>query len=87
MKDKLSYRPAVGIMLVNNDGKVFAGNRIDTTHDAWQMPQGGIDAGEDIVAAAYRELEEETSVKKNHAEIIYESNDWFYYDLPDELIP
>ena len=54
------YRPCVGIMLLNNDGKVFVGKRIDNVTEAWQMPQGGIDEGEDVITACMRELGEET---------------------------
>lgn len=79
-----SYRSGVGIMLINGDGLVFGGRRIDATLDeAWQMPQGGIDPGEAPDAAARRELAEETGVTK--AEIIAESRGWMRYDLPPEL--
>lgn len=84
--ENLPYRPCAGIMLLNADGRVFVGQRIDTTGEAWQMPQGGIDKGENPEAAALRELEEEIGVKSRHVEIIAESQDWFYYDLPDELM-
>ena len=78
------YRLGVGIMLINGDGLVFGGRRIDATLDeAWQMPQGGIDPGEAPDAAARRELAEETGVTK--AEIIAESRGWMRYDLPPEL--
>jgi len=80
----LPYRPGVGILLLNNEGKVFVGHRIDTTAEAWQLPQGGIDPGESPQQAALRELEEETGVTK--AEILAESRDWFTYDLPQELV-
>lgn len=78
-----SYRLGVGIMLINGDGLVFGGRRIDAADEAWQMPQGGIDAGETPDAAALRELAEETGVTK--AEIIAESRHWMRYDLPSEL--
>ena len=81
----LPYRPCVGIMLLNHEGLVFAAKRIDTIAEAWQMPQGGIDAGEDARAAALRELEEEIGTSK--AEIIAESREWLSYDLPDHLVP
>lgn len=87
---KLGYRPCVGIMLVNRQGRVWVGQRADTPADAegrgdwWQMPQGGIDAGEDPRAAAMRELYEETQVRS--AAIIGETAGWLTYDLPPELI-
>jgi len=77
------YRPCVGIMLLNRDGLVFVAQRIDQTAEAWQMPQGGIDAGEDPRTTALRELEEEIGTA--NAEIIAESPDWLAYDLPPEL--
>lgn len=58
----LPYRPCAGVMLINRDGRVFVGQRIDSTLEAWQMPQGGIDPGEDALEAALRELREETGV-------------------------
>jgi len=82
--DTLPYRPCVGIMLVNERGKVFVAKRIDTMVEAWQMPQGGIDEGEDSRAAAFREMEEEIGTR--NAEIIKEHDDWLHYDLPDHLI-
>ena len=81
----LPYRPCVGMMLLNLEGLVFAAKRIDTIAEAWQMPQGGIDAGEDAREAALRELEEE--IGTNKAEIIAESREWLSYDLPDHLVP
>lgn len=83
---ELPYRPCVGVMLVNMDGKVFVGQRIDNTAEAWQMPQGGIDEGEDIKAAALRELSEETGITPAHVEIIATARDEHFYDLPPELI-
>ena len=79
----LPYRPCVGIALFNRDGLVFAAERIDTP-GAWQMPQGGIDKGEEPRQAAMRELEEE--IGTNAAEIIAEAPDWLTYDLPAELL-
>jgi putative (di)nucleoside polyphosphate hydrolase len=80
----LPYRPCVGIMLFNNDGKVFVGKRIDQTVEGWQMPQGGIDKGETPRQAALRELLEEIGTDK--AEIIGEMDDWVTYDLPPHLV-
>lgn len=83
----LPYRPCAGIMLANFDGKVFVGQRLDNpTSDAWQMPQGGIDKGEDADEAAYRELSEETGVARDKADIIARSKEEHLYDLPQELL-
>lgn len=77
------YRRGVGIMLLNRDGKVFVGRRIDQEEEAWQMPQGGIDRGETPRDAAFRELREETGTDK--ADVVAESKDWLTYDLPGAL--
>ena len=77
------YRPCVGIMLLNHVGMVFVGKRIDNVTEAWQMPQGGIDAGEDPRQAAFRELKEE--IGTDHAEVLAESRGWLDYDLPRDL--
>lgn len=83
----LPYRPCVGVMLINRDGLVFAAQRRDNSAPAWQMPQGGIDAGEDPQAAALRELNEEISVPPEAVEVLAETDDWLAYDLPADLVP
>ena len=83
---ELPYRPAVGVMLVNADGKVWVGQRIDSTVDAWQMPQGGLDPGEEPLAGALRELEEETGVSRDRVEVVTEAARELFYDLPVELV-
>ncbi|MCK4713534.1 MAG: RNA pyrophosphohydrolase [Marinosulfonomonas sp.] len=82
----LPYRPNVGIVLINPQGLVFAGQRIDNLGDAWQMPQGGIDKGETPRDAALRELTEETGVSADLVTIIAETDGWITYDLPPELL-
>jgi putative (di)nucleoside polyphosphate hydrolase len=77
------YRPGVGIMLLNPQSEVFVGQRIDNPADAWQMPQGGIDEGEDPLAAAWREMQEEIGTDK--AVLVAESKGWLSYELPAEL--
>lgn len=81
----LPYRKGVGMMLLNAANEVFVAKRIDMTSEAWQMPQGGIDDGENPRTAAMRELMEE--VGTDNATIIAESADWIRYDLPEFLIP
>jgi len=82
-KHDLPYRLGVGVVLLNADGLVFVAKRIDTPGDAWQMPQGGIDADEDPREAVMRELDEE--IGTNNAEIIAETEHWLTYDLPKEV--
>ncbi|MBT5267754.1 MAG: RNA pyrophosphohydrolase [Rhodospirillaceae bacterium] len=77
-----TYRPCVGVMLLNARGEVFVAERFDTP-GAWQMPQGGIDPGEQAVDAARREMLEETGTDK--AEILAEAADWLSYDLPEDI--
>lgn len=77
------YRPGVGVMLINRQGQVFVASRRDAAPDAWQMPQGGIDSGEDPRQAAFRELEEEIGTA--NAEIVAEAEGWLTYDLPPAL--
>jgi putative (di)nucleoside polyphosphate hydrolase len=81
----LPYRIGVGAMLMNPHQKVFVAKRIDMVSEAWQMPQGGIDAGETPEAAVMRELKEETGTDK--ATILAQSKGWLSYDLPEELVP
>jgi len=84
---KLPYRPCVGVLLARADGSVFVGQRIDSATPAWQMPQGGIDAGESPRDAALRELREETGVPPDLVTIEAETDDWVRYDLPQDLVP
>ncbi len=82
--DALPYRPCVGLMVLNAQGKVFVAQRNDMQSVAWQMPQGGVDKGEEPRAAALRELEEE--IGTGDAEFLAESADWHSYELPRELV-
>ena len=85
LKD-IGYRPAVAVMLLNGEGKVWVGQRLDNALDAWQMPQGGLDPGEAPLDGAYRELGEETGIKRAHAELIAQAPEELLYDLPPDLI-
>ena len=87
MRDKfkdLPLRSGVGIIVLNEKNKVFVAKRIDNQKDFWQMPQGGVNDGEDFLTAAYRELEEETSIK--NVELIKEIEGTLTYELPDNLL-
>jgi len=80
------YRPAVGVMLVNPERKVWVGQRLDSTLEAWQMPQGGLDPGETPRAGALRELQEETGIDPQLVEIVARAGRELTYDLPEDLI-
>lgn len=82
----LPYRPCAGVILMNRDGRVFVGQRIDSTLEAWQLPQGGIDPGEDAETAALRELFEETGVTADKVELIARAPHELTYDLPEDMI-
>ena len=83
-KVNLPLRSGVGIVVLNKDNKVFVAKRIDNQKNFWQMPQGGVDKGEDYLTAAYRELKEETSIV--NIEVLKEFNQWLEYELPENLI-
>jgi putative (di)nucleoside polyphosphate hydrolase len=85
-RDALPYRPAAGVMLLNRQGKVWVGQRLDSTLEAWQMPQGGLDPGEDPLEGALRELEEETGIPRDKVEILARCAERLLYDLPDDLL-
>ena len=87
MTDNQQYRRGVGVMLLNGQGKVFVGARVDNPDDAWQMPQGGIDEGEDPWATALRELEEETGIAPHLIERLAECPERLRYELPEEWRP
>ena len=80
----LPLRNGVGIIVLNKDNKIFVAKRIDNPKNFWQMPQGGVDEGEDLLTAAYRELEEETSIK--NVELVQEIDGMFIYELPKNLL-
>ena len=83
-KNKLPMRTGVGIIVLNNKNQVFVGRRKDNPNDNWQMPQGGVDKGEDFITAMKRELIEETSIK--NIKIIKEIEKIYQYELPDNLV-
>ncbi|MGZ8362070.1 MAG: RNA pyrophosphohydrolase [Allosphingosinicella sp.] len=85
MKD-CGYRPAVGVMLINRARQVWVGQRLDSTLEAWQMPQGGLDPGEEPLDGALRELEEETGISRGLIEVVTRAPQELTYDLPDDLI-
>ncbi len=82
----LPYRPCAGLMILDRAGKVFVGQRIDAEVEAWQMPQGGIDEGEDAETAALRELGEETGIAPDKVALIAVAPEELYYDLPEDMI-
>jgi putative (di)nucleoside polyphosphate hydrolase len=84
--DLSMYRPAAGVMLLNRERKVWVGQRVDSTLEAWQMPQGGLDPGEDAYAGALRELEEETGIARDLVELAATASRELFYDLPDDLV-
>lgn len=81
----LPYRPCVGVMIRNAQGLVFVGQRKDHYREAWQMPQGGVDKGEDPADAALREMWEETGIKADLVSVVAQTEGWLPYDLPAEL--
>ena len=82
----LPYRPAAGVMLLNAENKVWVGQRLDSTLEAWQMPQGGLDPGEEPRAGALRELAEETGITPDKVEVIACASRTLDYDLPPDLV-
>lgn len=82
--EDLPYRPCVGVMVLNREGLVFVGKRIDQTVEGWQMPQGGIDGNETPQEAAFRELEEEIGTR--NMKYLGELPEWLCYDLPSHLL-
>ena len=82
----LPYRPCVGVTLINPAGLIWAGRRLDSTAEAGQMPQGGIDEGEKPRAAALRELAEETGIAQTSVKFVAKTHHWLTYDLPPELL-
>lgn len=85
-RNALPYRPAAGVMLLNAANQVFVAQRLDSSLEAWQMPQGGLDEGEEPLSGALRELEEETGIKSDKVEVIARCPVELDYDLPDDLV-
>ena len=85
--ENLPYRANVGLMVLNKSGDVFVAQRLEHYANAWQMPQGGIDPGEDARAATLRELKEETGITRDKVTIVAETDGWITYELPADLIP
>jgi putative (di)nucleoside polyphosphate hydrolase len=81
-----AYRPAVGVMLINDARAVWVGQRLDNSLEAWQMPQGGLDQGEDPLEGALRELEEETGIARDLVELVARAKEELTYDLPEDLV-
>jgi putative (di)nucleoside polyphosphate hydrolase len=86
MGEILGYRPAVGVMLINPERRVWVGQRLDNALDAWQMPQGGLDKGEAPIEGALRELEEETGIRRELVKPVTQAKEELFYDLPPDLI-
>ena len=87
IKNNLGYRRCVGLMILNEQKKIFTAQRMDFRSEAWQMPQGGIEIGENLEEAAFRELNEETSLTRSNVNVLSISKSWIKYDLPESLIP
>ena len=85
--ENLPYRTNVGLMVLNKSGDVFVAQRLEHYANAWQMPQGGIDPGENARAATLRELKEETGITRDKVTIVAETDGWITYELPADLIP
>tara|TARA_Y100001970_G_C14258075_1_gene877117 strand:- start:3477 stop:3968 length:492 start_codon:yes stop_codon:yes gene_type:complete len=85
MERSQKYRRGIGVVLINSAGSVWAGRRSDFSGGSWQMPQGGIDPGEDVKSAFFRELEEETSIKPGMISLLAQSKEWISYNFPTSL--
>ena len=84
MINLLPYRLGVGLVIINDQLEIFTGRRLDNTK-AWQMPQGGIDNNEIPLEAAYREMYEETGIRKSKVTLLKQTKTWYRYDLPQEI--